>query len=341
MRILFNHGLTPGELYTNTPKKIIDKPWRWLIRHYGSSTSYNDAIAAPFKYCFGLILNRILDEKVRFKIPYQQDAYIDFEIVTGEKFIKHRQNGRFQEIDFVESDFTGYFLTYFFKGSAYQKEIPIYIGSNLKKKFLSNINSGEKFYTIKDITIDDFIDDVKLKFNEFTHDELKKLLIHGFRRMHSAIRYGCAISISVKRDINCLAYIGKLTLTPEKNIKEYSVRRDKKLRKIDIWKKLDFDGYYYIGLNETAMKLWVELNRSNKVIVKFQNVIPRKIKEELYYKDKFIHIFRFKQKKFRGFNYWCNELKIRDLEYLGEVLDRKFYPMNKTWRELIKEYEKK
>jgi len=29
VRILFNHGLTPGELYTNTPKSITNRPWRW------------------------------------------------------------------------------------------------------------------------------------------------------------------------------------------------------------------------------------------------------------------------------------------------------------------------
>jgi hypothetical protein len=51
--------------------------------------------------------------------------------------------------------------------------------------------------------------------------------------MHSAIKFGCAVSIISKRNINCLAYIGKLTLTPEKQIKEYSVRRDRKLRKIE------------------------------------------------------------------------------------------------------------
>jgi len=29
MRILFNHGLSPEELYTNTPTKIIDKTKAW------------------------------------------------------------------------------------------------------------------------------------------------------------------------------------------------------------------------------------------------------------------------------------------------------------------------
>ena len=69
MRILFNHGLTAGELYTNTPKSITNRPWRWWIRQYGWTSTYEDTIADPFKYCLGLILNKVIDEKVRFKIP--------------------------------------------------------------------------------------------------------------------------------------------------------------------------------------------------------------------------------------------------------------------------------
>jgi hypothetical protein len=32
---------------------------------------------------------------------------------------------------------------------------------------------------------------------------------------------------------------------------------------------------------------------------------------------------------------------VRDLEYLGEVYQHKFTPSNKSWKDLIKEYEKR
>ena len=32
MRILFNHGLTPGEIYSNTPKKVTDKKWIDILK---------------------------------------------------------------------------------------------------------------------------------------------------------------------------------------------------------------------------------------------------------------------------------------------------------------------
>lgn len=339
MRILFNHGLTAEELYTNTPQSVIDRKWTWFISRYGSTSSYEDAISDPFKYCLVLVFNYILDNRVRFIIPGVPESYIDFEIVSGDKFELQRQLGRFKAIDFIESDFTGYAVRYFFKAKAYQKAFPIYFGGDLKKKFLTGINSGTKYYTIKDVTITPFIDQVHEKFSDLTYQEVKKLLMHGFRRMHSAIKYGCAISIQTTRHGNCIAHIGAIYLTPDKQIKEYSVRRDKKLRKIEGWKKTPYDEYYYIGLNDTAFVKWCELNSKARTILQFNNILPRKIKEEIYYKAKHLYVFRFKRKKFKGWSYWVEQVKLRDVEFLGEVQDHKFTPSTKSWKDLIKEYE--
>jgi hypothetical protein len=113
------------------------------------------------------------------------------------------------------------------------------------------------------------------------------------------------------------------------------------LRKIEGWKKTPFDGYYYIGLNDTVFPDWVELNKKARTILTFHNVVPRKIQEEIYYKAKHLHIFRFKRKDFKGWSYWADIEKLKNVEYVGEVYNHKFTPANKTWKELIKEYEKR
>lgn len=337
MRILFNHGLRISELYSNTPKKIIDRKWRWFIKNYGSSSSYEDAIADPMKYILVLIFNKMLDDKVRFRLPVKMEAYWDFEIVLEEDFTKQRQLGRFQNIDFIESDFTGYAMRYFFRAKAYQKSYPIYLGGDLKKKFLNKINSGEKFYTTKDITINDLLPDVYAKFPELTKKEVKNLISHGFRRMHSAMKYGCALTLNTVKYGNCYAYIGQLSLKPDWQIKEYNIRRDRKLRKIEGWKKTPFDGYYYIGLNPKGLEDWLELNKTSRSIVKFKNVIPRKIMKELFYKYREVYIFRIKLKKFKGWSHWAESINSRDTTYMGKVNNLEFKPSNLTWRELRNE----
>lgn len=326
LRTLFNHGLLPSELYTNTPKKIVDKKWVWFLKQYGTSHSYEEAISDPFKYCLGVIINKIIEDKVRFIIPNVSESYIDFEIVSDEKFMVQRQNGRFRAIDFVESDFTGYAIRYYFKSKAYQKSYQIHLGGELKKLFLDKVNSGEKFYSIKDITINDIIMEVHDKFNSFTLIELKKLLVHGFRRMHSAIKFGCAITIATTKFINCYLYIGDISTLPDKQLREYSRRRDRKLRKIEGWKKSDFDGYYYIGLNETALYSWLEDNKKTRTSPLFRKGIARKIQKELYYKYRHLYIFRIEVDSFKGWTFMVNNGKFKGTTYIGEVNNLKFEP---------------
>jgi hypothetical protein len=178
-------------------------------------------------------MNKVIDEKIRFEIPVPSEAYIDFEIVSDEDFKRHRNNGRFKEIDFINSDFHGYAIRYYFRAKAYQKSYQIYVGSDLKKKFLGKINSGEKFYTTKDFTIKDVLGEVCEKFPQLEEKEVKNLLLHGFRRLHSAMKYGCAITINTRKYINCYVHIGTLTLVPDKQIQEYNIKRDRKLRKVE------------------------------------------------------------------------------------------------------------
>lgn len=341
MILFFNHGLSAPELFVNTPKKYCDRSLYWFRKNIRYSATIEEAMSDPFKYCLGIILHAVIDEKKRFKIPRVPESYIDFEIVTGEKFEKHRYDGRFQEIDFIASDFTGYALRYYFKAKAYQKSQRIYIGGSLKEKFLNGINSGVKYYTTEDFTIDDFLPDVYKKFNQLTEREVKELVLLGFRRMHSSIRYGCSISIRTHKYVDCTAFIGPITLDPEKHLKGYDFKRKRKLRKMEEWRKAPFDGYYYIGLDKSVMNEWIENNRLSKTIFKFNNVMIRRIKEEFFHKSNHIYIFRYKVKKFKGWTFWKEYLKARNVEYLGVSIDRKFNPTDLSLKEFIKQYEKR
>lgn len=340
MRMFFHHGLTADELFTNSPKRLTKKSWKWFIRKYGSTKSRWDALAHPFEYCLGLILHYVIDNRVRFKIPRVPDSYIDFEIVMGDLFEKQRQLGRFSKIDFVESDFTGYALKYYFKTKAYQRELPIYIGGELRDKFLSGINSGIKYYTTKDIEIGYFLPLVKEKFPQLTQLEIERIVLHGFRRMHSAIKYGCSITINVRKYINCVMHIGMITLDPKRQIKFFAQRMGKKLRKLEGWKRPEFDGYYYLTLSESKFEEWCQLNKTSRCIIKFRNIMAYRLAEELYYKNSHSYLFRFKVDKFHSWRFWKEELNLRQVDYLGEVVERRLVPSTKTWKQLIKEYEK-
>ena len=67
----------------------------------------------------------------------------------------------------------------------------------------------------------------------------------------------------------------------------------------------------------------------------------KKIKEEFYYSYKNTHIFKIKVKKTKKWALWFQDKKIRDVEYLGYCESGIFTPSNITWKELIKENEKR
>ena len=341
MRMLFNHGLSADEIFTNTPDRITNKPRQWFRDRYGDNESREDGISTPFRYCMGVILNKILDDKLRFKIPVANNAYIDFEVINEDLFELYKQRGAFPDVDFIESDFTGYYLRYYYQAKHYQKKITIYLGGDLKKKFINKVNSGEKLYTIKDFTIDDILDEIHVQFKELDKKELRRILVHGFRRMHSAIMYGCYISIATTRYINCYAFFGELLTNPVKQAQSYTFHKIKKLRKIDLWKRTRFDNYYYIGLTPSKFEEWILENKKNRVFTTFDKIMSLRLLEEVCIKAQKLYIFKFKVKKWKGYMFWQDSIKIRDVEYIGESNKGIFSQSDKSWKKLINEYDKK
>jgi hypothetical protein len=187
-----------------------------MIKRYGYSYSADEAISMPFKYFMYVMFNKILDEKKRFIIPGVTGAYIDFECIKDECFLAARQNSAFPDIDFVNSDFCAYRLAYFFEGKNYQKKLTVYLGSSLKKKLIDKTNAGEKMYSVADLTFKDIFPIVCKRFDEIPVPEVRRILMHGFRRMHFAIRVGCFITIKVEALGNCFVHIGQISLKEKK-----------------------------------------------------------------------------------------------------------------------------
>lgn len=339
MRLFFNHGLSASEIFTNVPKRVTDKNWRWFITRYGHTACFGEALADPFKYSFALAFHKILTEKIRFRVPYAS-SYIDFEIVTGEKFEQHCQNGRFQNIDFISSDFTGYALNYFYTNNHYQKTLPIFVGSELKKNFIDRINDGEKFYTIKDFGINDVLPQIYEKFPELSKREVRDLVLLGWRRMDKAIRYGCCVTIQTTKFLNCYVHIGKITKGDEQ-VEWYRKRMIKKIRRINFWNKTRFKGYYYFTLSEGKFKEFVEtnINNINTARINFQ-VMLHLFPEEVIYMNTKSYLFKIKMPKYIGVTNLMEKIKSRDIQYVGECINYKIISDNKTWQEKIKEYAK-
>jgi hypothetical protein len=66
--------------------------------------------------------------------------------ITGEKFSKARRNGKFQEIDFLESFFTGHEIELnMFKKGGLKRSKTVYVDPRLKQKIIDNTNKGKQY----------------------------------------------------------------------------------------------------------------------------------------------------------------------------------------------------
>lgn len=348
MRRLFNHGLSASELFSGDTMQACDKNKRWFYENFGfDCLSVDVYLGHVFTYAMDIIVTHVIEHKVRFMGPFNM-FYIDFEMFMDDEFITHRRRGRMREIDIVESDFTGYQLTYFYrysKNDSRYKKLNLYIGEKHKSKFLEKINSGEKMYTIEDVQLEYFIPLVHKKFNRLSKSEVRKILYKGFYRMYYAIKQQCYIALKSDK-IGCVFFIGTYYKNWERQFAEYSFRMRKKLIKIDKWKETKFDQYYYIAIDKKKMPDWVKLNDKNDVAgwiwLTFKDVIARKQLKAALYTSTYCYIFKIKvvKKYCHLWNIKIDEKKIRDPEFVGISVNYKLQPATMHWKELIKTYEK-
>lgn len=89
-----------------------------------------------------LVMNDVIDNNITFELPVgSKKAEIHMKRYTGDEFATARGNGKFQEIDFLKSYFTGYQPGLFFR-SHYQ---PIYLNKELQQKIIDNTNNGKQY----------------------------------------------------------------------------------------------------------------------------------------------------------------------------------------------------
>lgn len=111
-------------------------------------TRHRDVLAQQiFKDSVKLVLNDIIDNNVTFLFP-GVPAEIYMRRATDEDFVFARQLGKWQEIDFIASYFSGYELCLVMKrkdGSPTRTK-PIYVDKKLKQKIIDNTNNGKQYY---------------------------------------------------------------------------------------------------------------------------------------------------------------------------------------------------
>ena len=148
MRYNTYYSFSAYDLFETFNKKQLKIKLDVIQKNYGVNKR-QWLCASVLVYCFYLILLDIIENNVTFVLPLfnGRQASIYARAISGEEFKIARQKGAFADIDIINSNFTGYQLTYCWKpkGGHYRYK-PIYINKKFKDVFYEKINSGKQYY---------------------------------------------------------------------------------------------------------------------------------------------------------------------------------------------------
>lgn len=100
-----------------------------------------------FRTCLKKVLEDIIDNNITFQLPTGAvPSELHMRRIHGEAFSKARRNGKFQEIDFLESFFSGYEIELnMYKKGGLKRSKTVYVDPRLKQKIIDNTNKGKQY----------------------------------------------------------------------------------------------------------------------------------------------------------------------------------------------------
>lgn len=99
------YSLKGKDLYTNFFKNHKLRVSSFDIQGYDGYE--REILGNIFIQFMQLVIEDVIENQVTFKLPFK-GAYIEMVPISGDKFREARQNGAFEDIDFLTSNFTGY-----------------------------------------------------------------------------------------------------------------------------------------------------------------------------------------------------------------------------------------
>ena len=122
-----------------------------LMKNYKTKQLRRQKVKQVFREGTQQILDDIIENNTTFKIQGvgYQGGEIHMEAIRGSDFEKVRKNGKFRDIDFLESLFTGYQMYLYIHGKSdnflHRKKYPMYVNKVLRDKLVKYTNEGKVY----------------------------------------------------------------------------------------------------------------------------------------------------------------------------------------------------
>lgn len=106
----------------------------------------DELVLQIFLYAIKVILLDIIQNNVTFKFPTKRECYLNIVRTSGEEFKQARRNGKWLDVDYLKSDFSGNQMQFMFIANEREIKKPVYLSNNLKDIITENTNNGMVYY---------------------------------------------------------------------------------------------------------------------------------------------------------------------------------------------------
>ena len=274
-----------------------------------------------FRECVKIIVNDIIDNDVEFQLPTgSRKTSLQMHTYRDEEFKKARKNGKFMEVDFLDSDFSANQLQLYMYG---HRNIPkakqVYVNKELKQKITNYTNQGRVYYGKVRKTIKDYYPAIKDKFPLIPDSDLHRILNFGWKSLYLVNSYGGDVLISGH---DFWFYIGVLRNDSLGHFEYYKMKLSNKMRILFNRRKCQWNGYYYFGLSEER---YAEFEGSKKKRGRprkkynFGNILLYKLWDDCSISEGNLkYFFRVPYPIDMGFTYYNKELITDKAEFILE-----------------------
>lgn len=141
------HAFSCHDLFMNFPVEKLKMTTEQCKDIY-SDGSKRDLAASIFMKSVQMVVNDIIDNNTYFKLPGigKTQSYIYMNRVSGKQFKKAFKNGKWNDIDFIMSNFSGYQLIMELQNTdKMSRQKPIYLSAKDKQKIVDNTNNGKQY----------------------------------------------------------------------------------------------------------------------------------------------------------------------------------------------------
>lgn len=141
------HTFSSQELFHNFPINKLKMDYNTVKKIY-SDGDKRSLSASIFNKGMQLIVEDIIENNVHFMLPTtgSNEAYLYMKKTSGDNFKKAVRRGKWRDVDFLSSNFSGYQLALSIKSKKRpEKEKPIYLGYKHKDRITELTNEGKRY----------------------------------------------------------------------------------------------------------------------------------------------------------------------------------------------------